>query len=166
MFLIVMLSFAIVSEVSAISVDDAEPGESGLNVENHSTDLKIPSERSVDVGHESVENDNDISHLNNNQTPFKDVYNKTNNHKTLYEQNQTFHENHGEKMKNLPNFELKHLKNPEIDSSYLLEKHISHLASEVTSKLIGLYNVSQAVNSKSHGIHNLNLNENFHENMR
>ncbi len=30
MFLIIMLSFANVSEVSAISIDDAEPAESGL----------------------------------------------------------------------------------------------------------------------------------------
>lgn len=31
MFLIIMLSFAKVSEVSAIAIDDAEPAESGLN---------------------------------------------------------------------------------------------------------------------------------------
>lgn len=30
-FLIIMLSFAIVSEVSAVEIDDAEPPESGLN---------------------------------------------------------------------------------------------------------------------------------------
>lgn len=34
MFLIVMLSFAVISEVSAPAIDEVEPGESGLN-ESH-----------------------------------------------------------------------------------------------------------------------------------
>ncbi len=144
MFLIVMLSFAIVSEVSAISVDDAEPGESGLDVGNHSADLKMPGERPLETDHKFVEYNNTDLHSNNSQTPLEDVYNKTDDYTNLYEQNQAFHEKHGEKMKNLPNFELEHFKNPKVNSSYILEKNISHLASEVTSKLIGLHNVSSS----------------------
>ena len=48
MFLIVMLSFAVVREVSAIAVDEAEPAESGLNESEesfNSSNLQIHCER-------------------------------------------------------------------------------------------------------------------------
>ena len=51
MFLIVMLSFAIISEVSAVAIDEAEPGESGLNESDgsfNSSDLKYKAKDYMD----------------------------------------------------------------------------------------------------------------------
>lgn len=149
MFLIVMLSFAIVSEVSAISLEDAEPDESGLDVKFHSADSKIHSERLIEVSHEPVEESNDISHSNSNQTPLKDVYNNIPVNKNLYEHNPAIDKNQkhfdsGVIMK----VDLKdtiHFKTFETDSSNALDNETSHLANDVTSKLIGLYNVSQYI---------------------
>lgn len=149
MFLIVMLSFAIVSEVSAISLDDAEPDESGLDVKIHSPDSKMPGERFIEVSHVPVEDAIDISHSNNNQTPLNDVYNNTDGNKNLYEHNISADENQkhfdpGVIMKVNLNDTI-HFETLETDSSNTLDNETAHLANDVISKLIGMYNVSQSL---------------------
>ena len=123
MFLIVMLSFAIVSEVSAAAVDDAEPGESGLNADIHPTDSHSPGERL------SVEDVN-TSHSNNDQTSQGIVPVKTPEQKILYEHKPAGHE----KMDNLQNI----VEFAKINSSAIN----NDLIEDITSKLIGLDNVS------------------------
>lgn len=84
MFLIIMLSFAIVPEVSAVACDDAEPAESGLNKSFNSSDLPILDERSHEVfqGHDDAV---DNSYSNNNQTSLSEVSKETHENKNLYE---------------------------------------------------------------------------------
>ena len=89
LFLIIMLSFAIVSEVSAVAVDEAEPAESGLNEEYgsfHSSDPQIPSERFHEVSQGSFDDSVDAPHSDNNQNSLRPVPGGTNENMNLYEQ--------------------------------------------------------------------------------
>lgn len=83
MFLIIMLSFAIISKVSAAPSDDAEPCESGLNVavkSVNSTETGMHGEGSF------LASSVPVNHSGNNQTSLRNAAFAENENKNFYEQ--------------------------------------------------------------------------------
>ena len=146
MFLIIMLSFAIVSEVSATSTDDAEIGESSLNAEIvsiYSTETGISGERFHEVSDVFVVDA--INHSDNNQTSLRDAPYGVYANKNLYEQEPTDYIYPGEKMENLSDLNLNNTLNLILDNeitSIFSANSISDVTNNVLSKLIGLDNIS------------------------
>lgn len=151
MFLIVMLSFAIISEVSAAALDDAEPEESGLKVPIESEGTSC--ERLVDVpGEHSM----DDIHSHNDQTSFGCAPLEREN-KNLYELKPAAHEAEinnaieGEKMNNSPIIDL-NVSHSGFDENI---PHIKEKTNDIMSVLIGLDNICVAFKNSRNNTHNI-----------
>ena len=164
MFLIVMLSFAIVSEVSAVALDDAEPGESGLNGPNgsfNSSGPQFPDERLHKVSNGPVDDTLDNPH-SNNQSSLKDVSHETFENMNLYEH---IHEkSHDEGIQDIDNrkyFDGKDfmqgekmrpdLRFDETHAPGFVDNETSEVISDITSELIGMDNISSAFKNDRKG---------------
>lgn len=154
MFLIVMLSFAIVSEVSAAALDDAEADESGLKVPFESADsAETSGER---FGGVPVEYSMDGSHSHNDQTSFGDVPLEREN-KNLYELKPAAHEAEindameGEKMNNSPIIDL-NVSHPGFDENI---PPVGVSTDNIISELIGMDNISVAFKNSRNNNHNI-----------
>jgi hypothetical protein len=172
-FLIIMLSFAIVSEVSAVEIDDAEPPESGLNGPHrlfNPAGPQIPSERFHEVSDGSVGDTINNQNSNINRTSLNDVPSGTVEHKNLYEH--VNHENsHDSDCQNSVDFpikekshninsseafgengidhgeKMKDVPNQDFDRTMpreLVENQFSEGIDEITSNLIGMESASVA----------------------
>ena len=168
-----MLSFAIVSEVSAVEIDDAEPPESGLNGPHrlfNPTGPQMPSERFHEASNGSLGDALNNQNSNINRTSLSDVPSGTAEHKNLYEHenHENYHDSDGrkntdfpikEKSHNINNSEafgensidhgekMKNAPNQDFDKTMprgLVENQFSEGISEITSELIGMENISVA----------------------
>lgn len=161
-----MLSFAMVSEVSAAEIDDAEPPESGLNGLHRlfdPTDPLMPSERFHEVSNGSVGGTINNQNSDMNRTSLNDVPSGT-VHKNLYEY--VNHENsHDLDCQNNSDFPLKekshninkyeafgendvdHIQKHGCDKTMprgLVENQFREVIDNITSELIGMESVSVA----------------------
>lgn len=161
MFLIVMLSFAMISEVSAVALEDAEPGESGPKGPYgsfNSTGSLIPGERLHEVSDEPVDDTLNNPHSNNtyqNNVPFGTTvtmnFYEQHHEKPLEQKShdgekakmcmkKAFENNEGEKM-NL------NLRFDQIDAPEFADNGFSEVIGDVMSDLIGMENLSTAFKS-------------------
>lgn len=157
MFLIVMLSFAIVSEVSAVALDDAEIGESGLNGPDgsfNSTGQEIPSERLHKVSDGPVGD----PHSNNNQTSLNDVSYETDEHMNLYElkNHEKSHDSGIQDIDNKRDFRQGEKMRPDLRfdetaAPGFVDNESSEVISDITSELIGMDNISSAFKNDRKG---------------
>lgn len=172
-FLIIMLSFAIVSEVSAVEIDDAEPPESGLNGPHrlfNPAGPQMPSERFHEASNGSVGYTINNHNSNINRTSLSDVPSGTAEHKNLYEydNHENSHDLDGQKNTDFPIKEKSHNINsseafgennmdhgekmkdaPKQDFDRtmpreLVENQFSEGIDEITSELIGMESASVA----------------------
>ena len=168
-----MLSFAIVSEVSAVEIDDAEPPESGLNGPHrlfNPAGPQMPSERFHEASNGSVGYTINNHNSNINRTSLNDVPSGTVEHKNLYEH--VNHENsHDSDCQNSVDFpikekshninsseafgengidhgeKMKDVPNQDFDRTMpreLVENQFSEGIDEITSNLIGMESASVA----------------------
>ncbi len=172
MFLIVMLSFAIVSEVSAVALDDAEPGESGLNGPNgsfNSSGPQFPDERLHKVSDGPVDDTLDNPH-SNNQSSLKDVSFETFKNMNLYEHShEKSHDAGIQDNDNRKYFDGKDLRQGEImrpdlrfDETHapgFVDNKSCEVISDITSELVGMDNISSAFkNDRKGNFNNLPFN--------
>jgi hypothetical protein len=172
-FLIIMLSFAIVSEVSAVEIDDAEPPESGLNGPHrlfNPAGPQMPSERFHEASNGSVGYTINNHNSNINRTSLSDVPSGTAEHKNLYEydNHENSHDLDGQKNTDFPIKEKSHNINSSEDfvennmdhgekmkdapkqdfdrtmPRELVENQFSEGIDEITSELIGMESASVA----------------------
>lgn len=169
MFLIVMLSFAMVTEVSAVESDDAEPGESCLNGPHGSFNSygpPIPSERLDEVSYGSNDDTLNNPHSNNSKTSIGDVPSGTDENMNLYESSHDeTHELEGHNIDEIITFDGKDIKEGEIMNPHLrfnefnpprpVYRQSLEGISEFTSQLIGANNLSVAFKNNRRGYLNI-----------
>ena len=163
MFLIVMLSFAIVSEVSAVALDDAEAGESGLNGPDgsfNSAGPQVPSERLHNVSDGPVGDPH-----SNNQTSLNEVSYETDEHMNLYEQNhEKSHDSGIQDIDNKRDFRQGEKMRPDLRfdetaAPGFVDNESCEVISDVISELIGMDNISSAFkNDRKGNFNNLPFN--------
>ncbi|MBE6505662.1 MAG: hypothetical protein E7Z73_07995 [Methanobrevibacter millerae] len=163
MFLIVMLSFAIISEVSAVALDDVETGESGLNGPDgsfNSAGPQIPSERLHKVSDGPVGDPH-----SNNQTSLNDVSYETDEHMNLYEQNhEKSHDSGIQDIGNKGDFSQGEKIHPdsrfdETAAPGFVDNRSCEVIGDITSELIGMDNISSAFkNDRKGNFNNLPFN--------
>lgn len=164
-----MLSFAMVTEVSAHESDDAEPGESCLNGPHGSFNLndpQIPNERFDEVSDGSDDDTLNNPHSNNSQTSIGDVPSGTDENMNFYEQSHDeTHELESHNIDEIITFDGKDVKegemmNPclrpgEINPSRFIYRQSGEGISQFTSQLIGANHICVAYKNSRRGYLNI-----------